>query len=92
MDMNAGYLEEFHAQCLQAEIVYDLSRVGARYGREVIDRVQVDEANRMRHDPKARTVVIEERVRVREARKASRKEAKRRAGLPGEGPPGEKGV
>lgn len=69
MDMNAGYLEEFRAQCPQAESVYDLF-----------------------HDPKAHTVVIEERVRVREARKASRKAAKRRAGLPGEGPPGEKGA
>lgn len=31
---------------------------------------------------------IEERARVREARMASRKEAMRRAGLPGDGPPG----
>ncbi|WP_184430788.1 transposase, partial [Roseospira goensis] len=29
----------------------------AKYGREVIDRVRVDEANRLRHDKKARKVV-----------------------------------
>jgi transposase len=57
MDMNAGYLEEVRSQCPQAQIVYDLFHVVARYGHEVIDRVRVDEANRLRHDPKARQVV-----------------------------------
>jgi transposase len=57
MDMNAGYLEEVRAQCPQAQIVYDLFHVVARYGREVIDRVRVDEANRLRQDPKGRSVV-----------------------------------
>ena len=50
MDMNGAYEEEVRAQCPQAEIVYDLFHVVAKYGREVIDRVRVDEANRLRDD------------------------------------------
>ena len=42
--------KEVRAQCPQAEIVYDLFHVVAKYGREVIDRVRVDEANRLRQD------------------------------------------
>jgi transposase len=41
----------------QAEIVYDLFHVVAKYGHDVIDRVRVDEANRLRDDKKARKVV-----------------------------------
>ena len=40
-----------------AEVVYDLFHVVAKYGREVIDRVRVDEANRVRTDKPARRVV-----------------------------------
>jgi transposase len=57
MDMNAGYAEEVRAQCPQAEVVYDLFHVVAKYGREVIDRVRVDEANRLRQDRPARHLV-----------------------------------
>jgi transposase len=57
MDMNAAFAEEVRAQAPQARIVYDLFHVVAKYGREVIDRVRVDEANRLRHDRKARQVV-----------------------------------
>jgi transposase len=57
MDMNAGYAEEVRARCTQAQIVYDLFHVVAKYGREVIDRVRVDEANRLRHDRPARHLV-----------------------------------
>jgi len=57
MDMNAGYAEEVRARCPQAEIVYDLFHVVAKYGREVIDRVRVDEANRLRLDRPARQLV-----------------------------------
>ena len=35
-------------------IVYDLFHVVAKYGREVIDRVRVDQANQLKHDKKAR--------------------------------------
>lgn len=57
MDMNAGYAEEVRARCPQAEIVYDLFHVVAKYGREVIDRVRVDQANTLRHDKATRHVV-----------------------------------
>jgi transposase len=57
MDMNPAYEEEVRARCPHAEIVYDLFHVVAKYGREVIDRVRVDEANRLRHDQPARKVV-----------------------------------
>jgi transposase len=57
MDMNAAYEEEVRLHCPFAEIVYDLFHVVAKYGREVIDRVRVDEANRLRHDKPARAVI-----------------------------------
>ena len=57
MDMNSAYEAEVRHQCPKAEIVFDLFHVVAKYGREVIDRVRVDEANRLRHDKKARKVV-----------------------------------
>jgi transposase len=57
MDMNPAYEEEVKAQCPQAQIVYDLFHVVAKYGREVVDRVRVDEANRLRKDKKARKVI-----------------------------------
>lgn len=57
MDMSAAYGEEVRARCPNARIVYDLFHVIAKYGREVIDRVRVDEANRVRADRKARKLV-----------------------------------
>jgi transposase len=57
MDMNPAYEEEVRAQCPQAVIVYDLFHVVAKYGREVIDRVRVDEAARARRNPAARKVI-----------------------------------
>lgn len=57
MDMNAAYELEVRAHCPQAQIVYDLFHVIAKYGREVIDRVRVDQANRLRQDPQARHLV-----------------------------------
>ena len=89
MDMNPAYEEEVRAQCPQAEIVYDLFHVVvAKYGREVIDRVRVDEANRVRQDQQARkgikgarwlllrnreTVRPEDRVKLRDLRAANRR-------------------
>jgi transposase len=46
MDMNAAYEAEVKAQCPQAEIIYDLFHVVAKYGREVIDKVRIAEAKR----------------------------------------------
>ena len=57
IDMNTAYEFEIRAHCPRAEIVYDLYHVVAKYGREVIDRVRVDEANRLRADRGARRVV-----------------------------------
>lgn len=48
---------EARLHCPEAEIVYELFRVVSKYGREVIDRVRVDEANRLRHDRTARRVI-----------------------------------
>ncbi|GLC97576.1 hypothetical protein Tamer19_69850 [Cupriavidus sp. TA19] len=50
MDMNTTYDLEVRMHCPQAEVVYALFHVVAKYGREVIDRVRVDEANRLRGD------------------------------------------
>jgi transposase len=92
MDMNGAYEEETRSQCPQAEVVFDLFHVVAKYGREVIDRVRVDEANRLEHDQAARKVMKgsrwlllrnpdnihreEDRVRLDELLAANRKLAK----------------
>ena len=89
MDMNAAYDLEVRAHCPNAEVVYDLFHVVAKYGREVIDRVRVDEANRVKHDRPARRVIKgarwlllknadnikkdEDRVRLAELLRANRK-------------------
>ena len=57
IDMNGAYEAEVRHQCPKAEIVFDLFHVVAKYGREVVDRVRVDEANRLKHDKAARKVV-----------------------------------
>ncbi len=57
MDMNTAFDLEVRQHCAHAEVVYDLFHVVARYGREVIDRVRVDQANALRHDKPARKVV-----------------------------------
>ena len=57
MDMNTAYDLEVRMHCPNAEVVYDLFHVVAKYGREVIDRVRVDEANRLRADKPARRLV-----------------------------------
>ena len=89
MDMNAAYDLEVRQHCPNAEVVYDLFHVVAKYGREVVDRVRVDEANRVKDDRPARTVIKgsrwlllknadnierdEDRVRLAELLKANRK-------------------
>lgn len=57
IDMTTAYELEIRAHCPQAEIVFDLFHVVAKYGREVIDRVRVDQANTLRHDRPARRVI-----------------------------------
>lgn len=77
MDMNGGYEAEVRAHCPQARIVYDLFHVVAKYGREVIDRVRVDEANRLRADQPARAVVKGSRWLLLRNRRNIRKHADR---------------
>jgi transposase len=73
IDMNGAYEEEIRAQCPQAEIVYDLFHVVAKYGRDVVDRVRVDQANRLRQDQPARHVVKSARwLLLRNRRNVSR--------------------
>ena len=57
MDMNASYELEVRRHCPNAEVVFDLFHVIAKYGHDVIDRVRVDCANRLRSDPAGRKVV-----------------------------------
>jgi transposase len=57
MDMNTAYEQEVRAHAPQARLVYDLFHVVAKYGREVIDRVRVDEANRLGADRRGRRLV-----------------------------------
>ena len=57
IDMTTAYELEIKANCPNAEVVYDLFHVVAKYGREVIDRVRVDQANQLRHDKPARRVI-----------------------------------
>lgn len=57
MDMNTAFDLEVQHHCPNAEIVYDLFHVIAKFGREVIDRVRVDQANALRDDRPARRVV-----------------------------------
>jgi len=42
MDQNSAFDLEVKAHCPNAQVVYDLFHVVAKYGREVIDRVRVD--------------------------------------------------
>jgi len=64
IDMSIAYTEEVLAQCPQAEIVYDLFHVVAKYGREVIDRVRVDETNRIARAAGKNHMAIRARRRV----------------------------
>lgn len=57
MDMNTAFDLEVRQHCPQAEVVYDLFHVVARFGREVIDRVRVDQANALRDQPAARQII-----------------------------------
>jgi transposase len=47
VDMWAPYAAEVRAQCPHAQLVYDLFHIVAKYGHEVIDRVRVDETNKL---------------------------------------------
>ena len=57
MDMNTAFDLEVKQHCRQAEVVYDLFHVVARYGRGWVDRVRVEQANALKNDKPARKVV-----------------------------------
>lgn len=57
MDMNGAYEREVCEQCPNAEIVFDLFHVVAKYSREVITKVRVEEAKRVEQDAPARKVI-----------------------------------
>ena len=57
MDMNTAFDLEVRQHCPKAEVVYDLFHVVARFGRDVVDRVRVDQANTLRQQPAARKVI-----------------------------------
>jgi transposase len=57
MDMSATYELEVREHCPYAEVVFDLFHVVAKYGREVVDRVRVDQANKLRGDKPARKII-----------------------------------
>src|SRR5690606_11577887 len=61
MDMNTAMDLEVQAHCPNAAVVYDLFHVVAKFGREVIDRVRVDQANRLRADKPARKAIKQSR-------------------------------
>jgi transposase len=48
---------EVQAHCPNAEVVYDLFHVLARFGRDRVDRVRVDQANALRSAPAQRQVI-----------------------------------
>ena len=50
MDMNTAFDLEVQAHCPHARVVYDLFHVVAKFGREVVDRVRLDQAKAVRED------------------------------------------
>lgn len=64
MDMSEAYEAETRAHCPQVTIVYDLFHVVAKFAREVIDRVRVDETNRIARAAGRRDRMIRDRRRV----------------------------
>lgn len=57
MDMNTAFDLEVKKHCPEARVVYDLFHVIAKFGRDVVDRVRVDQANALKADPAARRVI-----------------------------------
>ncbi len=64
MDMSGPFGEEVRERCPDAAIVYDLFHVVMKYGREVIDRVRVDETNKIARaqGPNRKLIRAERRV------------------------------
>lgn len=56
-DMNGAYESEVRTQCPNAAIVYDLCHVIAKYGDEVINRVRLQESERLKDDESQREII-----------------------------------
>lgn len=56
MDVTSAYDLEVHTPAPIAEVVYDLLHVAAGYGRDVTNRVPLDEASILRADKPARCI------------------------------------
>lgn len=91
MDMWEPYEQQVRMHCPNAKIVYDLFHIKSKYGREVVDRVRIEQVNRLKHDKAARKVVKgtrwillrnennlcpDDRVRLRELLAANQRLAK----------------
>ena len=57
MDMWPAFEAEVRLHCPNAEIVYDQFHVVANYGKDVIDRIRIEEANRVKDDKVARELI-----------------------------------
>ena len=57
LDMNSALDREIQKHCPNAKMVYDLFHVVAKFGREVVDRVRVDQANQLHKDPSGRRII-----------------------------------
>ena len=56
MDMNGAYEEEVRAHCPHIAIIYDLYHVKAKYHRDVLERVRIDELGRVKGGQPGRKV------------------------------------
>jgi transposase len=87
MDMWRPYERAVRKNCPHARIVFDLFHIASKYGREVIDRVRIEQAQKLREDKPARavvkgarwlllrnaqTILPEERIRLNELLAANR--------------------
>ena len=57
MDLSPTFEVEVRHPCPNAEIVLDQFHVLANFGKQVLDRIQVHEANRCRDDKAARELI-----------------------------------
>ncbi len=74
MDMNGAYAAEVQDQCSDAEIVYDLFHMVAKYGREVIDKVRASEAKRQTNRGARKVIKSSRRLLLRNSGNLKRKD------------------
>ncbi len=61
MDMNDAWEEEVRAHCPHIAIIYDLYHVKAKYNRDVLERVRIDELGRVKGGQPGRKVTQSQR-------------------------------